>query len=470
MFADKNCEIGIYMSCLKKIIPVVLSTIIFTSVYANDDYGVKTVTDVSEQSPSRIPDSYELIFSFAMVSKGASGYSNINNFNNFLAVLDKAKKESQLTTDGENLYNATIELKQYIKNLSPSKLTENGKLLITDLGADFAKNRQKLILSKQDYDKEIAILFDYNGEQLALSTGENFVLGMTKSIPSDSQIVYMQEDNKAQAENEKVLAFYDSNEYKRYLTNYPDLEKALGKILVARQTKAYIDNVIPRVFKKQFTNEITHLGIMADRRTMTKVEAKDFVSYLYELYRFIPSINNDLATKYNAIFNHIILESEREYWSAIEDARIFYRFGPGFNNQPISKNAANKILESYSSIISDVSADNIDEPVKLYFLDSKAMISFITMLKGDELGKSLSPNDTFNVKSNKFKVSQLTPINAILIWDVYKTRDGKFYIKMKLNGKDANFKSDCKNINGLGLYEWTSLKNCLMNTNEVLEN
>jgi hypothetical protein len=455
-------------SYLKKMVPIVVSSVFINyAAFATDDYGLRTIRDVSEQNSSRVSDSYDLIFSFAMVSKGASGYNNINNFNNLYLVLDKAKKADQLTTEGEELYLVTKTLGEYVKNLSPSKLTDNGKLLVTDLGANFAKNRQKLLLNKQDYDKEIAILFDYNGEQLALSTGENFVLGMTKSLPSDSQIVYMQEDNKAQTENEKILAFYDTNEYKRYLTNYPDLEKALGKILVARQTKAYIGNVIPRVFKKQFASEITHIGIVTDRRLMTKVEAKDFVNYLYEMYKFVPSINYDLSAKFAPVFNKVIWESERSYWSSIDDMRMFYRFGPGFDNQPISLNAAKKIFGSYESVVNDIESEIVDEPVKLYFVDAKAMISYISLLRGDFVGTSIAPNESFNVKDNNFIVSSMTPINSILIWDIYKSRDGKLLVKMKLNGQDVSFKHECKQSENSGLYEWHNLRKCILGNKEL---
>ena len=146
------------------------------------------------------------------------------------------------------------QLKPTITKMSKTALTPVGIGGVSKLGTDFGKSRSKLIASKATYDKEINIQFVYDGDPLGLETGEKFVLGITNNLPEDNVIVY------DEIKDENTLAFFYNTEYKNYLNNYPDLEKALGKMRVDKQYKSYIESVLPRILKKVKIDELVHLG------------------------------------------------------------------------------------------------------------------------------------------------------------------------------------------------------------------
>lgn len=438
----------------------VISLGCFNFSYASsDEYNTRNMVDTREQSFSNLPQGNDLVFSFAMVSKGASGFRNGLYFSYLSTVLEKAKKEDQLTNDGKAFLAAVSELKQFIRTTSSSRLTERGITQLNDLGANYAKNRKELLL-KKIYENEIPVLFSYNGDKLALDSGEKFVIGMTKSLPEDAQIIYMQDDDVTQNYIEKILSFYDNSEYVRYLTSYPALVGAIGKHLVAKQSVIYNEALINRVFKKEFAESFIHMGVMPDRTIMSKIEVASFVKYIYELYTFLPCLNESFAKKYQNIFDIVMPEKERKYWSTLEDASLFYRYGPGFKSQPISNQAAQNIFSIYEETLNDFDQDNIEETVKLIFVDYKAMLSFISLIKGDEVGKPLDATEEFSFYDNKFKAAQLAPYASILIWDIYRNRTGEYFVKMKFNGRDALFKSSCGN-DSQGLYSWKQLQLCL---------
>lgn len=451
------------MNHLKKVgivLALATSCILSSSLAASEsEYGTRYISTAREDSQAKLPGDYEHIFSFAMVSKGAGGFRNYIYFRNLQAVLAKAKKENQLKPEGLNLYKAVIDLESSIKNSSPAKLSHRGVETISAIGMNFAKNRYKLLMNKA-FDNEISVLFEYNGDNLSLNTGENFILGMTKSLPDNYQIIFMQDDEQTQKEVDKVLSFYNNTEYSRYLTSYPALVNALGKHQIAKQTTNYNDAVIKRLFEKEFCSSFSHRGIMFDQSMQSRIEVPDFVKYIYELYTFLPTLGENVENSYQSLFDVVMPKNEREYWASVEDAGLFYKFGPGFKNQQISQVAASKIFESLDKTLKDVSEENIDEPAKLYFVDPKTMVSFISFIKGEQVGEPIALNKEFDVTNNLFKGYEIAPINGILIWDIYRNRAGKYFVKFKFNGKDANFKASCGTSNN-GLYEWEKIESCM---------
>ncbi len=453
------------MSSWKKILAIAVGLTFTSPAYAVEEgYGLRTIIDYNEQ-PSSITSPYKHVYSLAMITKGAAGYSNITNFKNLFLTLQQAHEKEQLTPEGEELLTSVQAIAPRLRELSATRLTNRGSLQVKDLGKLFAQNRLELLMSTKTYDNDIPLLFEYNGDQLSLDTGENFVLGMVKALPADTQLVYQQEEEQNHGDIEKLLSFYDTNVYKRYTSSYPDLEKALGRLKVAKQTKSYIDIVINRIFKQKYANEISHIGIMVGRENYAKIEAEDFVSYVYNFWRFLPSLSQDTALKYTELFDVILPKDERRYWARYEDAEYFYKYGPGFSNQQMSVPYAQRLFHEFNDVVSTI-GDDLSGGVKLYFVDAKAMVAYLSLIQGEVIGDSIDPKLTFDMRNGAFQMEKLVPLNSILIWDIYRSASGEAFASVKHNGNIIQLRASCGATMPNGLYKWSQLQACLdSNTN-----
>ncbi len=431
------------MKITKIALSVFLGGFISLSSFAseNSDYVYRTENNYNDLKAQEF-ENLNLIYSIAVVTKGATGYYNLNDFENLYTSLLKCNKEKQLTDDGVALFNFISKIRPAVKSLSKNNLTQIGTTKVGRLGADYSKSRVELIKSKESLDsKEINIQFVYDGDELSLKTGEKFVLGMTNNLSLEDIVVYDEQND------EKNLAFFYSNNYKNYLNNYPELEKAIGIMRVDKQYNAFIESIIPRVLKKQKYDELLHIGFSSDS-SMSKIDDKDFVSYIYELYKFIPSLNRNLSEQETQLIDKIIRPDERKYFSKMEDRIAYYRFGPGFKDNQIAIESGKNIVKN---IFFDIKNINSEEPVKVYLLDPRALISVESYLLQDNITEQYESRIDIN-KEDNFSVSKLAPLNSILVFDVYKNSNSEFFVNIKLNGNDVELTKELREALENNLY------------------
>ncbi|MGN1392857.1 MAG: hypothetical protein ACI4V7_02225 [Succinivibrionaceae bacterium] len=444
---------------VKKIIALFASMFFFSNAYSlSDDYGLRANNDQNMSFDVKTTSNYKYFYSIMMVSKAPNGYSNLNNFKNIYFVLDKANNEGQLTKEGKELYKVVSTLNSNIKKFPSLKLTPYGEKMISAIGESYAKSRASFMLSKKDYDDCVNIKFIFNGDDVSLQTGESLILGMTKSLPPTANIIYEQELNDG------LLSFYDTNEYKRYLNSYPELDKSLGTLDVLKQYKTYIESVLPRIFKEKFVKELTHIGVLTNKKLLSKVDDKVFVKDLFELYQFIPSIEPQIASTYKSLFDLLVRPSERKFFSSVDDARLFYKYGAGLKSLQISKTFSALIYKDFFDVISFEKEDLFDNTAfKAYFVDPKTLLSFMSFLRGEQLGTPLSVNEGYDLNANVYNVSQIAPQGSVLLADIYKNQENNYAVKFSLNGKDIMLTSNCNNSKiDSNYYDISKLNDCLL--------
>lgn len=439
---------------------LLLASLPITSWALDNNYGVRTINKdiTASQLEHKAIDGYNFIFSAAFVTKGAWGYDNPNNFTKLITILEKAQKEKELTSEGANLLAALLKLKPKILANPNDALTMTGINSVNQLGTSYAQTRKNLLLSHKTFDNNIDVLFAYDGSNISLKTGEQFVLGLIKSFTNDKiQIEYIQD------EQPDVLAYYESREFRDWVNSYPDTHRLLGKIKYSSQQKSnqiknYVDNINQRIFKKKFLNSVNGNSLIIDS---SRVEPRDIVDYIFEIYKFLPSINIQEANDFNTVLDDIMRNEERRQFSAIDNANLFTTVGPSVTGQIQTTEQGRRLFNDLHITLQDFLETN-DEPVKLYFIDPRALLSFLTLLEGSKLGNTLGPNEDYSYTADTFKVGDLAPLNSILIFDFYKNRDNKILVKINHNGKILTLKDTCQSLENTA-YNWEDLAKCLTN-------
>lgn len=435
---------------------LMLAALPMTGWALDNYYGLRTVNNdiTATKLEHKAIDGYNYVFSAAFVTKGAWGFDNPNNYTRLLAVMDKAQKEGELTTEGTAFYSTLLKLKPKILNSSNDALTMSGINAVNHLGASYAQSRKNLMLNQKVFENNINIIFAYDGSNIALKTGEQFVLGIIKSFSNDKiQIEYVQD------EMPDVLAYYETREYRDWLNSYPDTHRQLGQIKYSSQQKSnqkrnYVDNVLQRIFKKKFLGSITGNTLILESR----VEGRDIVDAIFDTYKFLPSLSIQEAEDFNKTFGDIMRNDERRLFSAIDNANLFITVGPSVTGQIQTTEQGRRLFNDLHITLQDFLETN-EEPIKFYFIDPRAMLSFLTLLEGSKLGETLGPNENYSYQDDIFKVSSLTPLNSIMIWDFYKNRDNKILVRINHNGKILTLKDKCQPINGS--YNWDDMTKCL---------
>ncbi len=215
-----------------------------------------------------------------------------------------------------------------------------------------------------------------------------------------------------------------------------------------------MDNVLQRIFKKKFLGSITGNTLILESR----VEGRDIVDAIFDTYKFLPSLSIQEAEDFNKTFGDIMRNDERRLFSAIDNATLFISVGPSVTGQIQTTEQGRRLFNDLHITLQDF-LETKEEPVKFYFIDPKAMLSFLTLLEGSKLGETLGPNENYSYQDDVFKVSTLTPLNSIMIWDFFSNKDGKIMVRINHNGKILTLKDKCQPVNDS--YNWNDLTKCL---------
>lgn len=443
-------KISLFMSGL-----LILSPLAF----ASDDLGLRTLNNVKEVPLASNIDGYEYFYSNVLVSNGPHGLANQSSFNHLMMILSEAKKSDNLTNDGIKLYESFVQVKKLLGTNSSTTLTSFGTNVVSSLGNTFVKPRLQALLTSQDSDNKINIEFEYAGDSTSLDTGEKFVQGMSRSISEKQEITFEENDNN------KLLAFFNTSDYRRFLNSYSDLVKMVGKLEVAEQTKNNINSILKRIFKKKYLDEMNHYGMFVVKRNLVKMEKNAFVKSIYEVYKFLPSENPRNIAEFNKIMDDVIRPSERDYFSKLNNIELYYSYGPSFDTNQITSQQGKNFYKDFTETISNQEDDMYEYPMKLSFLDSRALFTYLSFLMGDTIKDTVaSENKKFDPIRSKFDFKLSIPQNSILVFDVYKNKNNEILIRPSLNGKSLELKKECERFSAnKEFYKLTNLNKCFDN-------
>ena len=315
--------------------------------FASDDLGLRTLNNVKEIPLASNTDGYEYFYSNVFVSNGPHGLTNQSSFNHLMMIMSEARKSENLTNDGIKLYESLVQVKKLIGKKSSTTLTSYGANVVSSLGNVFVKPRLQSLLTAQDRDNKINIEFEYAGDSISLDTGEKFVQGMSRSVSENLEISFEENDNN------KLLAFFNTSDYRRFLNSYSDLVKMVGKLEVAEQTKNNIDSILKRIFKKKYFDEMNHNGMFVIKRNLVKMEKNVFVKCLYEIYKFLPSENPRNLADFNKVMDDVIRPSERDYFSKLNNVELYYSYGPSFDTNQITSQQGKNFYKDFVETISN---------------------------------------------------------------------------------------------------------------------
>ena len=440
-------KISLFMSGLFVLSPL---------AFASDDLGLRTLNNVKEIPLASNTDGYEYFYSNVFVSNGPHGLTNQSSFNHLMMIMSEARKSENLTNDGVKLYESLVQVKKLIGKKSSTTLTSYGANVVSSLGNVFVKPRLQSLLTAQDRDNKINIEFEYAGDSISLDTGEKFVQGMSRSVSENLEISFEENDNN------KLLAFFNTSDYRRFLNSYSDLVKMVGKLEVAEQTKNNIDSILKRIFKKKYFDEMNHNGMFVIKRNLVKMEKNVFVKCLYEIYKFLPSENPRNLADFNKVMDDVIRPSERDYFSKLNNVELYYSYGPSFDTNQITSQQGKNFYKDFVETISNHEDDIYEYPMKLSFADSRALLTYLSFLMGDTIKDAVaSENKKFDPIRGKFDFKLIIPQNSILVFDLYKNKENEILVRPSFNGKALELKKECERVSvNNEFYTLTNLNKC----------
>jgi hypothetical protein len=179
----------------------------------------------------------------------------------------------------------------------------------------------------------------------------------------------------------------------------------------------------------------------------------------------LPSENPRNIAEFNKIMDDVIRPSERDYFSKLNNIELYYSYGPSFDTNQITSQQGKNFYKDFTETISNQEDDMYEYPMKLSFLDSRALFTYLSFLMGDTIKDTVaSENKKFDPIRSKFDFKLSIPQNSILVFDVYKNKNNEILIRPSLNGKSLELKKECERFSAnKEFYKLTNLNKCFDN-------
>ncbi|CAF0764305.1 unnamed protein product [Adineta steineri] len=436
-------------------------TLQFTSVEDEGDdnkrfYSTKTpyTCPSKEYVLSSPPTGYKPI-GVQLLARHGSRTLNSHDYDvQTLKIWQLAKQKNMLTPLGEQLKEDTELFIGENNHVGRGELTELGKDEHIGIGSRLFHRLQSLFLPSN------TVTVMTSGKKRAVDSSQQFVNGLTES-QNDIQI-------RNQSPNKSLLYFHKSClSYRAFKKTDLDIRIKIHLIKNLPQTKAYAQQVLRRIYTKDFVDLLTngYYEIQADKYS-DLLDKKfhqnevDIVICLYSMFSVAqaqnkPSLNNMLAKYFN---------KEESYWfSYINDAQEFYVKGPSIEGKTVTYDMAKPLLaEFFTSINARIEDPDNTVAAHLRFAHAETIIPFATLLQIPNFSdKSVHPLDIYTYENNPWRGNKIASMAANIQWEIYQHEEhhDQILVRMLYNEMEVKFKSDCKSITSDSFfYDFNELK------------
>ncbi|MGH3457239.1 histidine-type phosphatase [Aeromicrobium sp.] len=399
--------------------------------------NVSTLTPYPVPTPSDVdaPSGFEPVFAQFVARHGARSLTGGEPLEDVIALWEEAEQADALTETGRRFGPDARALYTAMKEVGFGELNTLGAEEMRGIGKREGKRLATLFEDAPGEGAKVEMV--HSGKSRAEDSARMFGKGLG-SVHPELAI-------EPPEENENLLKFDNENdEYEDFLDGdawKPDYYKVrrLSKI-----DAAAVD-ALEHLFTPSFVAGID--------------EPLYYGNAVFDVYRAGPSMSRDV----NVDTTRLMPKDAAAAYAYVEDARFFYRRGPGVEGDDSTYQAAQILLDDFFEVIDDRLEGRGSHPhAAVYrFAHAEEITPFAAMLElpgSDEQGK---PGEAFTLENNDFRVSTVAPLSANIGWTVWQKNDTNI-VSVRYNEVPTTIGRDCQPYEGTkNFYELDELRSCL---------
>ena len=166
-----------------------------------------------------------------------------------------------------------------------------------------------------------------------------------------------------------------------------------------------------------------------------------------------------------ADFTAYMPPAQAAVFAYVNDARDFYRKGPGMTEQgSVTYQMAQTLKDDFIGEVSAIARGDLGHVAKLRFAHAETIIPLAALLGIPGMSEQLPQATLYQYENSPWRGAVVAPMAANLQWDVYANGSGSTLVRMLYNERETDFKPACDGARvapASHFYNFVGLKSCL---------
>lgn len=405
-------------------------------------------------------------------------------------VWQAAFDQGALTPLGETLGHKVDLVTAANTQLGYGLLTELGKEEHATLAHDLAQRLPQLFSS----DTQPCVQVQTSGKERANESAYYFMSSLQQSVNyiADDASCYLTQNTPSDIDsslvNKNELYFHKtepSGDYQQYLTAFeayqafigdedegiaaaPELQQALDELKQLPMTKVMARQMLERIYTPEFVdyleNGVEFVAVKPEDGGTTYVRNEvDAALMLYNLFIIGPGMVREAEAQGESWdLERYITPEESDWFSYLSDAEDFYEKGPSFQNQTVTYDIAQALLDDmFNEVQTQVVENQRSHVAKLRFSHAEAIIPLAALMQVQGSRQGAEIGTLYHPDNNEWRGGWVSPYAANIQWDTYQNDDHQVLVKLLYNEKEIAFKQGCQPVTqGSYYYDFDELKRC----------
>lgn len=419
-------------------------------------YATKTsyapFQDLSEYE--EVPEGYEAVL-VEHVARHGSRFLSSKKYDDLLYQLwEQAKADDGLTELGEELGPELEEITAIHDELGYGDLSGLGATELEEMGQRAYQRMQPLFDAAVESGGTMT--FTTSGEDRAIDSGDNFMIGLTADDPDLAELIEPMEADT------DLLYFHKANEeYVEYRDSDDQLHEALDALEDHPDISRVAENVVNALFTEEFVERIDDGEFdfvdngKGKKHLRTIVDVAD---YMYQLYIIAPL----MAEEADLDFSKYLSQEDAEVLAFLAGAETFYEKGPGFEGRDITYQMSDVLLEDLLSAVEGVASGETTQAADFRFAHAETILPLAALLQLPGSEQQVAEGEAYSYESNPFRAALVAPMASNIQWDVFQNDEEHVIVRMLYNEEQTHFAFDCEPIEEDSyFYDAEELTSCL---------
>ncbi|WP_033295522.1 histidine-type phosphatase [Amycolatopsis jejuensis] len=411
-----------------------------TAQYSTSKTPYSPQQDIRTYQPP--PPGFTAVFTELVSRHGSRTPTKIDGADLLLQLWAKARDESELTSAGQDFGPTMESYRAAIQKVGLGQETGRGRQELQGM-ADRMQRRLPELFEKIKKDATpIAVVLSQQTGRIA-DTAKFFTARLGATDPALAPLI------QQPVVDQDLLYFHKTERgkaYRDYLENDQRYQETVKRIKNRDGTREAATDILKTIFTPAFVERM-------EPSAVTKA-----AQALYDLDAIAP----DLSVEGNWHLDRFVPRHAAAWFASIDDAKSFYKKGPGFEGSDITFAMASILLDDFFKQAEAARAGKLGADLRFTHAEEIIPLAALMQLPGSE--KQADPDEDYTYANNPWRGASVSPMAANLQWDIY--RNGTTYlVRMLYQEKEIPFKPDCTPFTpGSHYYRLDELSRCFGRT------